>query len=95
MMLDEMEIKKVLRTFHNDEESVNVVLLNNGDVVSDDEENDDYIGDINDSEIEDKIDEFGETWRETHWDKSDWADYYGCDEDEVDDAMDDDWRDFD
>lgn len=81
------EIEKVLNTFSNGEESIDILLLKNGDVITEDNF---YIGDINDNEIEDKIDDFGEGWRETHWNKSDWADYYGVDENEVEDAMDDD-----
>ena len=78
---------KVLRHISNGETSVNVVLHGN-DVVCEDD--DYYIGDINDSEIEDKIDEFAEGWREVNWNRSDWADYYGCNEDDVEDCMDDD-----
>ena len=83
---------KVLRHISNGETSVNVVLHGN-DVVSD--EDDYYIGDINDEDIEDKIDEFAESWREVNWNRSDWADYYGCNEDDVEDCMDDDMRDWD
>ena len=82
----------VLRHISNGETSVNIVRHGN-DVVSD--EDDYYIGDINDEDIEDKIDEFAEGWREVNWNRSDWADHYGCDEEDVEDCMDDDMRDWD
>ena len=57
------EIEKVLNTFSNGEQSIDILLLKNGDVITEDNF---YIGDINDNEIEDKIDDFGEGWREKH-----------------------------
>ena len=83
---------KVLRHISNGETSVNIVL-HGKDVVSD--EDNYYIGDINDEDIEDKIDEFAEGWREVNWNRSDWAYYYGCDEEDVEDCMNDDIRDWD
>lgn len=32
------------------------------------------------------------TWRESNWSRSDWANFYGCDERDVDDCIDDDDR---
>ena len=31
-----------------------------------------------------------DNWSEVHWTKSDWADWYGVDEDDLEDAMDSD-----
>lgn len=84
---------KVIRTVSNGEISVDIYVMDNGDVVS--EEDNCFIGIINDPEIEDKIDHYAEEWREVNWTQSDWADYYGCDVDDVEDAMDDDMRDYD
>ena len=58
--------------------------LDNGDVV---DEEGTYIGNSNDDDIEDKIDEYAEEWREVNWNTQDWAEHYGCSEDEVEDAM--------
>ena len=89
---EESEIDgNIIRHISNGEESINIIQKENGDVVSDE---DDKIGNINDSDIEDKIDEFEDVWRETHWNRSDWADYYGCDEDDIEDCMDDDMKDW-
>ena len=82
----------VLRHVSNGEISVNIIKRGN-DVVSDDDGS--YIGDINDEEIEDKIDDFVAEWREVNWNRSDWADWLGCDEEDVDDCLDDDMRDWD
>jgi hypothetical protein len=84
---------KLIRTVSNGETSVDIYVMANGDVVS--EENNYFIGSINDPEIEDKIDHYAEEWREVNWNQSDWADYYGCDVDDVEDCMDDDMRDYD
>ena len=89
-LFDEFD-DELIRHISNGETSVNIVKRGN-DIVCD--ENNHYICDINDEEIEDKIDEFEEEWREVNWNRSDWADWYGCDEDQVDDCMDDDWKDF-
>jgi hypothetical protein len=85
----------IIRHTSNGEESVNIYRKDNGDVMSDDDECSEYIGNINDEDIEDKIDEFEFGWRETHWNRSDWADHYGVDEEDLDDAIDDDMRDYD
>lgn len=82
---------KVIRHIHNGELSVNVIRKENGDVYSDEN---DYIGNINDEDINDKIDEFEETWKETNWSNEDWADWYGCDVDQLEDCMDDDIKDL-
>ena len=83
---------KVLRHVSNGEDSVDIIQLDNGDVVSTEREH--YIGNINDDEIELKIDAYAEEWREVNWNTSDWADYYGCDSDSVEDCMDDDMREW-
>ena len=75
------------RTISNGEESVNIYKRPDGELISDEGTS---FGNINDDEIDDKLDSFESEWRETHWSKSDWADYYGCDESQVDDCMDDD-----
>jgi hypothetical protein len=82
----------LIRNISNGEESVNIIRKCNDDVYAD--EDNFYIGNMNDDDIEDKIDDYVEGWRETHWNRSDWADYYGVDEDDLDDAMDDDMRDY-
>lgn len=89
---DEEFSGNLIRHVTNGETSVNIVRHGN-DVVCD--EDDFYIGDINDEDIKDKIDEFAEEWQEINWNTSDWAEYYGCDEEDVEDCMDDDMRDFD
>ncbi|MBP5422599.1 MAG: hypothetical protein J6Y78_09180 [Paludibacteraceae bacterium] len=53
-----------------------------------------FICDANDPDYQDKIDEYKDSWLEVNWTQSDWAEYYGCDEDEVDDVMDDDMGDW-
>ena len=80
----------VLRTISNGEESVRIVEKEDGVYSSDG----DFICSLDDEELEDKVNEYAEGWRETHWNRSDWADYYGCDEDSLDDAMDDDIKDL-
>lgn len=80
-------IKKKLRTVTNGEESVDILLMDDGRIMVEDEY---VLCRIDDENYEDKIDEFAEEWRETHWNISDWADYYGCDENQVEDCMDDD-----
>ena len=41
-------------------------------------------------DIEDEIDMQMEGWSEVTWTDSDWADYYGVDEEDLEDAMDSD-----
>lgn len=53
-----------------------------------------FICDDNDPDYQDKIDDYKESWLEVNWTQDDWADYYGCDRDEVDDVMDDDMGDW-
>ena len=88
--LEEMGAR-LIKTISNGEESVEIYQFENGEIRSSD---DCFSANINDESFEDELDEFEEGWRETHWNRSDWADYYGCDEDEVDDAMDDDIKDW-
>lgn len=45
---------------------------------------------MEEEQIEDKLDEILEEWSETTWSNSDWADYYGVDEEDLEDAMDSD-----
>lgn len=78
---------KVIRRISNQETSVKLYQFPDGRIV---DSYDDVIGHIDDENIEDVLEEYEEDWRNSHWDKSDYADYYGCDEDEVDDYMDDD-----
>ena len=82
---------KIIRHIHKGEHSVNVIRKNNGEVIA---SNGHFIGYFDDEEIEDKIDEFEEGWREITWTDDDWADYYGCSIDQVQDCMDDDIKDL-
>ena len=82
---------KLIKTISNGEESVGIYQLENGDVRSSDGN---FFANVNDDSFDDALDEFECEWREMHWNHSDWADYYGCDEDEVDDCMHDDFKDW-
>lgn len=82
---------KVIKIISNGEESVYIYQFENGDVSSSDGN---FFGNINDDSFDDALEEFECGWREVHWNRSDWADYYGCDEDEIDDVMDDDIKDW-
>ena len=82
---------KLIKTISNGEESVGIYQLENGDVRSSDGN---FFSNINDDSFDDVLEEFECGRREVHWNRSDWADYYGCDEDEVDDVMDDDIKDW-
>ena len=82
---------KVIKIISNGEESVYIYQFENGDVRSSDGN---FFGNINDDCFDDALEEFECGWREVHWNHSDWADWYGCDEDEVDDCMDDDIKDW-
>ena len=83
------ENAKRIKTISNGEESVYIYKNKNGDVHSSDGC---FHSNINFDEFEDALDEFECGWRETHWNTSDWADWYGCDEEEVEDCMDDDMK---
>jgi hypothetical protein len=85
---EEFETGKIIRKVSNGEESAYFTEREGGIWCSDGT----YICPADDEEMEDKIGEYAEAWRETHWNRSDWADHYGCDEDQLDDAMDDDMR---
>lgn len=87
---EDFESGEILDRISNGEESVYFVRKDDGIYCSDGI----FICDNDDEEYQDKIDEYKEGWREVNWNQSDWADYYGCEEDEVDDAMDDDWKDW-
>ena len=82
---------KVIKIISNGEESVYIYQFENGDVRSSDGN---FLSNVNDDSFDDALEEFECGWREVHWNRSDWADYYGCDEDEVDDCMDDDIKDW-
>ena len=82
----------VIKHISNGEDSVNIIQKENGDIVSDEN---DYIGNINDLDIDDKISFYEDEWREVNWNRSDWADWFGCDEEDVEDCMDNDMRDWD
>ena len=82
---------KLNKTISNGEESVEIYQLENGDVRSSDGN---FFSNINDDSFDDALEEFECGWRDVHWNRSYWADYYGCDEDEVDDVMDDDIKDW-
>lgn len=88
---EEFETGNIIDRVSNGEESAYFVEKKDGIYCSDGT----YICDNDDEEKLDKIDEYKESWREVNWSKSDWAYYYGCDEDDVDDAMDDDIKDYD
>lgn len=83
---EDFETNPIIDRVSNNEESAYFVKKEDGIYCSDGS----FICDVDDEERQDKIDEYKEGWRETHWDNSDWADYYGCDEDDVEDCMDDD-----
>jgi hypothetical protein len=82
---------KLIKTISNGEESVYIYELENGDVQSSDGN---FFSNVNDDSFDDALEEFECGWREVHWNREDWADWYGCDEDEVDDVMDDDIKDW-
>ena len=72
---------KILRRFHNGEHHGSVVLEDDGKVYG---SNNIYICDYDDEERDDKIEEYIDNWYESHWSQKDWADYYGCDESDLD-----------
>lgn len=73
----------------NGEESVILYKNNKGDVHSDEENEDSYIGNVNDNDFDDKLEEFEEEWNEIHWTTQDYADHFGCEVNEVEDVMQD------
>lgn len=81
----------VIKTISNKDTSVRIVKRADNEVYSDDGI---YIGNAEDEDFEDKLYDFEEDWHNANWDNSDLADWYGCDEDEVEDAMDDDIKDW-
>ena len=86
----DFETGNVIDKVSNGEETVYFLEKEDGVYCSDGE----FICDVDDEERQDKIDDYKETWRETNWNTSDYADYYGCDEEDVEDAMDDDIKDL-
>lgn len=83
---------ELIKTISNGEKSVYIYQFENGDVRSSDGN---FFGNVNDDCFDDALEEFECDWREVNWNRSDWVDWYGCDEDEVDDCMDSDsyWTD--
>lgn len=79
----------VYKTLRNDEVSETLYEADNDDIMNSEGE---VIANKNDDDFDDKMDDYEEEWRETNWSRSDWADFYGCDEKDVDDCMDDDDR---
>ena len=79
---------EVVKRISNGEVSVCVVRRSDGSLWA----NDDYCfaeaGEYDDEDYAIEQFEFG--WRETHWNSSDWADYYGCDPSELSDYFDSD-----
>lgn len=75
----------VYKTLRNDEVSETLYEADNGDIMNSE-------GEVIANKNDDKMDDYEEEWRETNWSRSDWADFYGCDEKDVDDCMDDDDR---
>lgn len=61
----------------------------NGDIVDSEGE---VIANKNDDDFDERMDDYDESWRESNWSRSDWANFYGCDERDVEDCMDDDDR---
>ena len=82
---------ELIKTISNGEESFLIYRFPNGEVRSSDGY---FFSNINDDSFEDALEEFECGWREIHWNRSDWADYYSCDEDQLDDVMDDDIKDW-
>lgn len=81
------DIFELYRTISNGEESVKIYKRPDGELISSDGER---LGNIDDDEIDDKLDSYEVEWNETHFSKADWADYYGCNDNEVYDCIDDD-----
>ena len=88
---DDMYDGTLIDKVSNGETSVNIIRKNNGDIVS---SNGRFICNSDDEDMEDLIDDFKNSWRETHWNTNDWADWYGCKPNQVQDCMDDDIKDW-
>ena len=82
---------KLIKTISNGEESVLIYRFPNGEVRSSDGF---FFSNVNDDSFEDALEEFECGWREIHWNKKNWSDWYDCEETQVEDAMDDDLRGF-
>lgn len=48
-----------------------------------------FIGNLNNDDWEDSLEVFIDGWYEVTWDSSDYADYFGCDEEDVNECLDD------
>lgn len=82
---------KLIKTISNGEDSVRIYEKENGDVYSTDG---DFHSNSHNDDFQDELDTYEEEWREVNWNTSDWADYYGCNESDVQDCMDDDMKDW-
>lgn len=82
---------KVIRRISNQEKTCKIYQLPNGRII---DSYDNEIGNADDEDIEDKLEDYEDSWRSSNWDRSDYADYYGCDEEDVDDCIDDDIKDW-
>ena len=83
--------REFYKTISNNEVSTTLEKDKNGDIW----DGSNYVTNINNPDFQDELDEYEEGWKEVNWSNADYADYYGCDEDEVQDCMDDDlgWMD--
>lgn len=75
---------KRIKTITNGESSVFIYQKENGDVYSSDGH---FKSNINNDDFEDSLNEFESDWHEVNWTTEDYAEYFGCDADELDDYM--------
>lgn len=87
---EDFETDEIIDRVSNGEDSDYFVRKDDGIYCSDGT----FICDNDDEEYQDKIDEHKEEWREVNWSTEDWADHYGCDPEDVEDAMDDDMKEW-
>ena len=87
---EDFETDEIIDRVSNGEDSDYFVRKEDGIYCSDGT----FICDNDDEEYQDKIDEHKEEWRECNWSTEDYADYYGVDPEDVDDAMDNDMKDW-
>lgn len=84
-------VLKVFKTLHNQKVSETLYEMPDGDIVN---SKNFVIANRNDADFRDKVDDFVDEWLEVNWSQKDQADWYGCDEDGVDDVIDGDSYDF-
>jgi len=77
--------KKLIKTLKKGTYHCSVYLTSDGKVVT---ESGEIISE--DTDYEDDLSDFESNWNMSHWDNSDYASYYGCNKDEVQDFADDD-----